>query len=189
MKAKVSEQDLTDYALNELGPEERIYVETVLAGSEEAREDVYQMIDLAMMLDEGFEKQQSRAPAVLTVEQRRALLSVPAPNIFLRNSVAALAAAACVAVAFIQRDAWMPRLQLPQATASSGASAQSGMQASASSGETDFVSQIMQFRQLTDDPLLRKWFQSLPGASSPAPAAGFDASSSATLETLESLMP
>ncbi len=184
MSAKLSEQDLTDYALDELGPEERIYVETVLAGSEEARENVYKLIDLAMMLDAGFERQESREPAVLTVAQRRALMSVSAPNIFLRNSAVALAAAACVALAFIQRDAWVPRFQLPQVTASSGTSAQSGMQASAIAGETDFVSQIMQVRQLTDDPLLRKWFQSLPGVNSPTPAVNFDSSSPSSFESL-----
>ena len=189
MSTKLSEQDTTDYALDEFGPEERIYVETMLAGSEESREEVYQLIDLAMMLDRGFEKQQSREPAVLTVEQRRALMSVRAPNIFLRNSAVALAAAACVAFAFIQRDAWMPRLQLPQATATANAPSKSGMQTGAAGSQTDFVSQIMQVRQLTDDPLLRKWFQSLPGVNSPAPAASFDPSSSATFEGFESLMP
>ena len=189
MSTKLSEQDLTDYALDELGPEERIYVETMLAASEESREDVYQLIDLAMTLDQGFEKQQSREPAVLTVKQRRALMSLPAPTIFLRNSAVAMAAAACVAVAFIQRDAWVPRLQLPQATASAKAATKAGMQTSAAGSQTDFVAQIMQVRQLTDDPLLRKWFQSLPGVSSPAPAVGFDSSSSAKFESLESLMP
>src|SRR5450432_3918481 len=108
MKAKISEQDLTDYALNELGPEERIYVETMLGADEKAREDVYKTIDLAMMLDAGFERQQDREPAVLTLEQRRALMNLRGPNIFLRNSVAALAAAACVAFALVFHDAWMP---------------------------------------------------------------------------------
>lgn len=184
MNAKVSEQDLADYSLNELGPEERIYVETVLGGSEEAREDVYQMIDLAMMLDRGFEKQQSSEPAVLTLEQRRALMSVQGPNIFLRNSAAVLAAAACVAFAIVQRDAWMPRLHMPQATATAGAAADSGMQASAVIEETDFVTQLKQFRQLTDDPFLRKWFSTLPGGTSPVPVMNFDTTAHGSFDSL-----
>ena len=176
MKAKISEQDLTDYALNELGPEERIYVETMLGADEQAREEVYKIIDLAMMLDAGFEKQEAREPAVLTLEQRRALMNVRGPNVFLWNSVAALAAAACVAFAFVFQDAWLPRLHLPQASAvAAKAPAKTGMQASASSQDTDFISQILQVRQLTDDPLLRKWFSTLPGVASPAPSMNMDA--------------
>ena len=175
MKAKISEQDLTDYALNELGPEERIYVETVLAGSEEAREEVYKLIDMVMMLDAGFEKQQEREPAVLTLEQRRALMGLRGPNIFLRNSIAALAAAACVAFAFVFQEAWMPRLHLPRmANATAAVSGNAGMQASGAGQETDFVSQILQVRELTDDPLLRKWFSTLPGVTSPAPSMNME---------------
>ena len=174
MKAKISEQDLTDYALNELGPEERIYVETMLGADEQAREEVYKIIDLAMMLDAGFEKQQGREPAVLTLEQRRALMNVRGPNVFLWNSVATLAAAACVAFAFVFQDAWMPRLHLPHATAAT-ASGNAGMQAGAAGQEPDFISQILQVRELTDDPLLRKWFSTLPGVASPAPSMNMEA--------------
>ena len=174
MKAKISEQDLTDYALNELGPEERIYVETMLGADEKAREDVYKIIDLVMMLDAGFDRQQDREPAVLTLEQRRALMNVRGPNVFLWNSVAGFAAAACVAFAFVFHDAWMPRLHLPQATAATTAPGKTGMQASAAGQETDFVSQILQVKQLTDDPLLRKWFSTLPSVASPTPSMTMD---------------
>ena len=176
MKVKVSEQDLTDYALDELGPEERIYVETVLAGSEESREDVYAMIDIAMMLDAGFEREQILEPAVLTAAQRRALLSVRGPNIFLRNSVAALAAAACVTLAFAHLDSWLPRFHLPQAKMAATTPGRTGPQASATAQNPDFVKQIMQFRELADDQALRKLFISLtlPSSTSPAPAVSLD---------------
>jgi len=174
MTAEISEQDLTDYALNELGPEERIYVETMLGGSEAAREDVYRIIDLVMMLDEGFEKQQSREPAVLTLEQRRALMNVRGPNIFLRNSIAFLAAAACAAFAFVFQDAWMPRLHLPHGTAATKAQGKTGMQATTPNPDTDFVSQLIQVRELTEDPLLRKWFSTLPGVSGSAPSMNME---------------
>lgn len=186
MKVKVSEQDLTDYALNELGPEERIYVETALAGSEEAREDVYQLIDLAMMLDKGFEKQEVREPAVLTLEQRQELMGLRGPNIFLRNGIATLAAAACVAFAFISREAWMPRLQLPggAATATAVKQGKTGMQARTADQQTDFVSQILQVRQLREDPLLRKWFTTIPGGSIPAPGGNFDPTPRASFDSM-----
>jgi len=174
MKAKISEQELTDYALNELGPEERIYVETMLGADEKAREDVYKTIDLAMMLDAGFERQQDREPAVLSMEQRRALMNLRGPNIFLRNSVAALAVAACVAFAFVFHEAWMPRLHLSRTMAAASASGQSGLRASAAEQETDFVSQILHVGQFTDDPLLRKWFSTLPVVSGSAPSMNME---------------
>ena len=187
MKVKLSEQDLTDYALDELGPEERIYVEAALAGSEEAREDVYQIIDLVMMLDEGFEKQEEREPALLTLAQRQELMGLRGPNIFLRNGIAALATAACVAFAFVSREAWMPRLHLPggaTVTAAAGKPGKTGMQASAGDQMPDFISQILQVRQLREDPLLRKWFTTIPGAASPAPGMNFEAAPRASFDSL-----
>ena len=158
MKTKIPDQYLTDYALNELVPEERIYVESLLGASEEAREDVYGMIDLALLLDEGFEREQERAPAVLTLVQRRELMDLRVPNIFVRNVAVFLAAAACAALAFVQRDDWMPRVHLSQPTAAVGPSGQPSAQASVGGGETDYVSQLVQFPEWVRDPLLRKWF-------------------------------
>ncbi len=156
MKTTIPDQYLTDYALNELPPEERIYVESMLGASEEAREDVYKMIDLAMLLDEGFEREQERAPAVLTTEQRSELMGLRVPNIFMRNVAVALAAAACVALALVHQDSWMPRLDLSRPTASVRPAGQTGMQAS--SREADYVTQLVQLPEWARDPLLRKWF-------------------------------
>ena len=58
MRGKLSDQDLTNYALNELEARERLYVESMLAVSVECRDDVYQMIDVAQMLEEGFEREE-----------------------------------------------------------------------------------------------------------------------------------
>jgi anti-sigma factor RsiW len=76
MRGRISDQDLTDYALNELQPEERLYLESILAVSEECRHDVYQMIELSQMLEEGFEKEEARQQALLTGDQRADLLRV-----------------------------------------------------------------------------------------------------------------
>ena len=46
MRGKLSEQDLTNYALNEgLDPRERLYVESMLGASEPCRDDVYKMLE------------------------------------------------------------------------------------------------------------------------------------------------
>ena len=74
MRGKISDQDLTDYALNELPPEERLYVESMFAVSEECRHDVYEMIELTQLMEEGFERESSKVPTLLTQEQREKLL-------------------------------------------------------------------------------------------------------------------
>jgi hypothetical protein len=79
MRGKLSDQDLTNYALNDgLDPGERLYVESLLAVSEECRQDIYAMIDIGQLLEEGFEQEVDQAERipVLTAEQRNALLDV-----------------------------------------------------------------------------------------------------------------
>ncbi len=77
MRGKVTDQDLTNYALNELSPEERLYVESMLAVSEECRNDVYQMLETSEMLKEGFEESEFGADLLLNDEQREKVLEVP----------------------------------------------------------------------------------------------------------------
>jgi len=77
MRGKVTDQDLTNYALNELSPEERLYVESMLAISEECRHDVYQMLECSEMLKEGFEQSEYGADLLLNDEQREKVLEVP----------------------------------------------------------------------------------------------------------------
>lgn len=77
MRGKITDQDLTDYALNELSPAERLYVESMLSVSEECRNDVYQMLEVSDMLREGFEAQENSAALLLNDEQRTKVLTVP----------------------------------------------------------------------------------------------------------------
>ena len=78
MRGKVTDQDLTNYALNELRADERLYVESMLAVSEECRHDVYQMLDLSELLREGCEAEAEAAPSFILDDERRAkVLAVP----------------------------------------------------------------------------------------------------------------
>jgi anti-sigma factor RsiW len=167
VRSQLSDQDLTDYALNELAPEERLYVESMLAVSEECRNDVYETIDAAMLIEEGFERQDAKAPSFeLTAEQRAKLLDVHLPNRILPRSIAALAAAAAVALAFFSKDAWLPRGTVPQVHQRVSQGFDYVTQAAAE-GE-DFVSQLQSFRKLTEDPA--KW---LPTSQPTGGAAAF----------------
>ncbi|MEI9896001.1 MAG: hypothetical protein WDN28_19560 [Chthoniobacter sp.] len=179
MRGKLSDQDLTDYALNELGPEERLYVESMLAVSEECREDVYKTIDLGLMIEETFDREEGKISLALTAEQRMKLLDVRLPNRFLRRSATALAAAAAIALAFVSKDAWLPKgsvLRVTQVSTQVGDYVKEKVSVSAAEGE-DFVNQLASFRKLTEDPA--KWLPSQP----PGGAAVFGPPSSMNVET------
>jgi anti-sigma factor RsiW len=98
MRTHLTEQDRTDYALNELQPEERLYVESMLAVSEASREDVCAMIDLAQMLEQGFESELVQAAPheefALTSEQRARLIAFERPSSLWHRIAGAGAAAA-----------------------------------------------------------------------------------------------
>ncbi len=106
MRGRISDQDLTDYALNELQPEERLYIESMLAVSEECRNDIYEMIEMSQLIEEGFEREEAKLPAMLTGEQRSVLLAAPrGPNPF-QKAAAVLGLAACTAFAITQPGSW-----------------------------------------------------------------------------------
>ena len=77
MRGRLTPQDLTDYALNELPPDERLYVESMLGVSEECRNDIVQMLELSVMLKDGMEQIESDE-LTLNAEQRAKVLEVPA---------------------------------------------------------------------------------------------------------------
>jgi len=80
MRGRLTEQDLTDYALNELPPDERIYVESMLGLTEECRNDVYQMLEMSEMLKDGMQRTDEGASLELSAEQRSKVLAVPVWN-------------------------------------------------------------------------------------------------------------
>ncbi|MEO8353051.1 MAG: hypothetical protein ABI680_15075 [Chthoniobacteraceae bacterium] len=101
MRANFSEQDLTDYALNELDAHERLYVESMLAASEECRADVCKMIDLAQSLEAGFERKVARTEILSLKPEQRANLIRPhfTARYAIRDFAAAIGLAACTAFA------------------------------------------------------------------------------------------
>jgi len=159
VRSQISDQDLTDYALNELEPTQRIYVESMLAVSEECRNDVYEMIDMAMLIEQGFEREEAKVAEALRPEQRAALLSVKArPQQYVSRIAAALAAAAAFAFAATHPELWQG-----QSGGGGGKVAQvSGYVADAmsTSDGADFGNLLADWKQLADDPVLTKWFNS-----------------------------
>lgn len=110
MRGKISDQDLTDYALNELSPTDRLYLESMLAVSEDCREDIYKTLDLAQMLEEGFERDTivaERQDLTLRPEQREKLVQPHFTKRYVvRDIVSALGIAACVTFAAAKLDSY-----------------------------------------------------------------------------------
>lgn len=109
MRGKLNDQDFTDYALNELEPSDRLYVESMLAVSLECRNEVYEMLEMSRMLEEGFEREANRIPASLTVEQRTTLTRPRrrrAAVRLLHKTAATLAMAACTAFVISNPQLW-----------------------------------------------------------------------------------
>ena len=115
MRGNLSEQDLTDYALNELNDVDRLYVESMLAASEECRNDIVATIEMAQCLEQGFERElivAERQELALREEQRLELVKTHFRLRYaLRDAAGALGLAACVAFAITSIE----RLEFPRA--------------------------------------------------------------------------
>ncbi len=115
MRGHLSEQDLTDYALNELNDVDRLYVESMLAASEECRADIVANIEMAQLLEQGFERElmvAERQDLALRDEQRSELGKPQFTFRYaLRDVASALGLAACVAFAITTLD----RYEFPRA--------------------------------------------------------------------------
>jgi anti-sigma factor RsiW len=162
MRGQISDQDLTDYALNELQPEVRLYVESMLAVSEECRNDVYETIEVSQLLEEGFEAQEEQtSPYTLTAEQREKLLAVRVTPRWMPIA-AGLAAAACAAFAVTNPTILKtgPAAEVAQRVSTALSQAVNTTVATVSAPEVveDVDTQIGTFRKLAEDPALRKWF-------------------------------
>lgn len=108
MRGPLSDQDLTDYALNELTPQERIYVESMFAASEECRNDVCETIEMARLLEQGYEREIVAAEIRdLTLKpEQRAHLTRPhhTKRYIIRDIAGAIGLAACVAFTIVKFD-------------------------------------------------------------------------------------
>jgi len=126
MRGKLTEQDLTDYAINELPPDERLYVESMLGLSEECRGDVYQMLELSEMLKDGFAVEDDAESLTLSAEQRAKVLDVPAWNWrgVLQKAAAILLLAAGSAYIATRPDIWQKGTASSDRLASAGQTVQ-----------------------------------------------------------------
>ena len=116
MKNRLRQLDITNYALNELDPRERLYVESIMLGCDSTRNDVLGMIEMAQLLEEGFEAELAEQELVLDSERRTRLLQ----NVVLegvwhhvwRTTAAAVTLAACLAFSVAAPVIWNSAIRL-----------------------------------------------------------------------------
>ncbi len=144
MRGRLTEQDLTDYALNELPPDERLYVESMLGASEECRHDVVQMLEFGEMLKEGLELEETEV-LMLSDEQRARVLEIPAWHWrgLLQKAAAILLLAACTGFIATRPGLWGPGGTAIEKLASAGHAVQ-GMVADVQ--EKGFARSVEEFR-------------------------------------------
>ena len=144
MRGRLTPQDLTDYALNELPPDERLYVESMLGVSEECRNDVYQMLELSELLKDGIERNDSDE-LTLNAEQRAKVLDVPAWHWrgLLQKAAAILLLSAGTAFVATRPGFWDKRGAAADTLASAGRAVQ-GMVADVQ--EKGFARSVEEFR-------------------------------------------
>lgn len=149
MRGKISDQDLTDYALNELPPEDRLYVESMLAVSEECRHDVYQMIELGQMLEEGYEAEEAKMPAMLTGEQRLKVLRFERTTPVWQKAAAVVGLAASVAFAVTHPEFW--QIENPGAKVAKVSGKVSQIVATAVKPEVGFAAPLANIRAIAEE--------------------------------------
>ncbi|RYD62499.1 MAG: hypothetical protein EOP84_34545, partial [Verrucomicrobiaceae bacterium] len=155
MRGNLTDQDLTDYALNELDPGQRLYTESMLAVSTECRNDVYEMLELAQMLEEGFEQEADISAIPTLTPDQRTRLTRPrrrqAAIAFLQRSAATVSVAACVAFALANSHIWHESDSARKVATVSSQVTQMVAQATVPAAEKVDISSLVNLETLADD--------------------------------------
>ena len=171
MRGNLTDQDLTDYAMNELDPGQRLYTESMLAVSTECRNDVYEMLELAQMLEEGFEQEADLTTIVTLTTEQRARLTRPrrhrAALAFLQKTAATFSVAACVAFALVNPQLWHENDGARKVAKVSSQVTQMVAQATVPASEEVDISSYVNLETLADDS--SNWLQAASDAL-PQPA-------------------
>jgi len=157
VRGPLSDQDLTDYALNELTPQERIYIESMFAASEECRNDVCETIEMARLLEQGYEREMVAAEIrdlSLKADQRMEL-SRPqhTARYIIRDIAGAIGLAACVAFTITKFDAesFAPARSAMGDLAAKSTEVAGNMSAAVQSNEIDLAKALASLREMAEE--------------------------------------
>ena len=170
MRGVIRDQDLTDFALNELDLRDRTYVESMLAVSTECRNDVYKMLELSKMLEDGFAEQDEKFGELTLSEGQRELLLRGPRRPVVRPIALRLAAVLVVsAVAAFGLSAWVKSETKGQAFSSQFAALGSAVGGAVENlNDVDWQETL---RQISDEPNPENWLTG-PAAAVVPPVQG-----------------
>ena len=100
MDRRLDETQITSYVLNEMKPEERLFVEAMMFGCEKTRADALAMMEMAQMLEEGLGAELAGRDLQLDGRRRELILAAQQTSFWElvgRVSATAVSLAACVA--------------------------------------------------------------------------------------------
>lgn len=110
MPTRLRPIDITNYALNELEPRERLYVESMMFACEKSRQDALGLIEVARLLEEGMQAEAESLPLKLDAARREEIFaSVSDEGIWQhvwRAAAASVAMAACVVFSIAAPQMW-----------------------------------------------------------------------------------
>lgn len=110
MASRPRPSDITNYALNELQPRERLYVESMMLVCEDTRRDALEMMEMARLLEEGFQAEAESVPIELDSARREVVFTACSEEGWVshvcRTAAAAVAMAACVAFSVAAPQLW-----------------------------------------------------------------------------------
>jgi hypothetical protein len=111
MSTRLRPVDITSYALNELEPRERLYVESMMLSCEDSRRDALDMLEVARLLEEGLRAEVDSIPMVLDAARREEIFSQSLhtegtwQHVW-RASAAVVALASCVVFSVAAPQLW-----------------------------------------------------------------------------------
>jgi anti-sigma factor RsiW len=110
MPTRLRPIDITNYALNELEPRERLYVESMMFACEKSREDALGLIEVARLLEEGMQAESDALAFALDETRRERIFTSQSQDGLLQNvwraAAATVAVAACVVFSIAAPQVW-----------------------------------------------------------------------------------
>jgi anti-sigma factor RsiW len=100
MNRSLSDKDITDYVLNELGPRERLFVESMMLGCDQSRQEAVELMEISRLLEDGMMSELSHAELSLDAGRRENIATYSPSHAWQsvwRFAAASVALAACVA--------------------------------------------------------------------------------------------
>ena len=135
MDRRLDDTQITNYVLNEMKPEERLFVEAMMLGCEKTRNDAIAMMDMAQLLEEGLGAELAGKDFQLDSSRRERILAAERTSLWaLVGRVAATVVSLAACVAFSVAAPVISRLALNTDSSRIQASVRNGVESPTQGG-------------------------------------------------------